>query len=243
MDQKRGLNIENCQCLAISASKVLVGFGGQLLPHDMLHWLVNVLHTPKDRLPRRAHLVQPFAQWKRPRGERCMAWQRSLNTLTGKHSRVDNCRLSEWEPETQLPGISRLCQPGSNLALVLPPFGVAARYRKGVTAERFILFHLNLVVSSAIITLGFNLIWPSRALNGARASKLLPSMHLFFSDPPLDSPLTVLDLCTNLSAPACNAHCPPLLQLTMMMNGWRSMKNWFCVVWGEMAQVVGARIY
>ncbi|KER33468.1 hypothetical protein T265_00585 [Opisthorchis viverrini] len=40
--------------------------------------------------------------------------------------------------------------------------------------------------------------WPSRALNGARASKLLPSTHSSPPNPPLDSPLTVLDLCTNL---------------------------------------------
>ncbi|KER19179.1 hypothetical protein T265_11960 [Opisthorchis viverrini] len=32
---------------------------------------------------------------------------------------------------------------------------------------------------------------------------------LLFQLPPLDSPLTVLDLCTNLSAPACSAQLPP----------------------------------
>ncbi|KER24112.1 hypothetical protein T265_08154 [Opisthorchis viverrini] len=48
----------------------------------------------------------------------------------------------------------------------------------------------------------------NRALNGAHASKLLSSMHGSFSNPSLDSPLTVLDLCTNLSAPACNAQLP-----------------------------------
>ncbi|KER33474.1 hypothetical protein T265_00591 [Opisthorchis viverrini] len=52
-------------------------------------------------------------------------------------------------------------------------------------------------------------IWPSRAFNGACASKLLPSMRSSFSNPPsLDSPLTVLDLCISLSAPACNAQLP-----------------------------------
>ncbi|KER26670.1 hypothetical protein T265_06106 [Opisthorchis viverrini] len=47
-----------------------------------------------------------------------------------------------------------------------------------------------------------------RALIGARASKLLPSMHSSFSNPPLDNPLTVLDLCTKLPARACNAQLP-----------------------------------
>ncbi|KER20832.1 hypothetical protein T265_10706 [Opisthorchis viverrini] len=32
--------------------------------------------------------------------------------------------------------------------------------------------------------------------------------HFPTNHPPLDSPLTVLDLCTNLSAPACNAQLP-----------------------------------
>ncbi|KER23417.1 hypothetical protein T265_08690 [Opisthorchis viverrini] len=50
--------------------------------------------------------------------------------------------------------------------------------------------------------------WPSRAPSGAHASELSPSVH---SSPPrraLDSSLTVQDLCTNLSAPACNAQLP-----------------------------------
>ncbi|KER32121.1 hypothetical protein T265_01743 [Opisthorchis viverrini] len=50
--------------------------------------------------------------------------------------------------------------------------------------------------------------WSSRALNGACAFNLLPAMHISFSNPSFDSPLTVLDLCTNLSAPACNAQLP-----------------------------------
>ncbi|KER24944.1 hypothetical protein T265_14311, partial [Opisthorchis viverrini] len=45
--------------------------------------------------------------------------------------------------------------------------------------------------------------------NGAHASKLLPSMRGFLSThPPLDNPLTVLDLRTNLPARGCNAQLP-----------------------------------
>ncbi|KER31335.1 hypothetical protein T265_02389 [Opisthorchis viverrini] len=50
------------------------------------------------------------------------------------HARV---RGSNPTSGTRLP-LSRLGQTGSIPALVLPPDGMAARHRKGVTAERFI---------------------------------------------------------------------------------------------------------
>ncbi|KER25926.1 hypothetical protein T265_06730 [Opisthorchis viverrini] len=43
---------------------------------------------------------------------------------------------------TRLP-LSRLGQPGSIPALVLPSGGMAARHRKGATAERFLSFFLS----------------------------------------------------------------------------------------------------
>ncbi|KER33131.1 hypothetical protein T265_01017 [Opisthorchis viverrini] len=86
-----------------------------------------------------------------------------------------------------------------------------------------------------------------------------------FSNPsPLDSPLTVLDLCTNLSAPACNTqlpnpppqtigerncgsynHCTTstrLLQLTVMMMKWLFVFPPVSVPFGMDCRAVDSRI-
>ncbi|KAG5441825.1 hypothetical protein CSKR_100691 [Clonorchis sinensis] len=49
--------------------------------------------------------------------------------------------------------MSRLGQPGSSPALVLPSGGMAGRHRKGVTAEQFLVLYRSLTWLSVIIQL------------------------------------------------------------------------------------------
>ncbi|KER22615.1 hypothetical protein T265_09321 [Opisthorchis viverrini] len=65
----------------------------------------------------------------------CDVFHQQLSPLTQNWK----VRGSNPTSATRLP-LSRLGQPGSILALVLPSGGMAVRHRKGATAERFLSF-------------------------------------------------------------------------------------------------------
>ena len=70
----------------------------ELMTLHRLRWLGHVLRMPTDRLPRKALLAQPEANWKCHRGGQFMTWERNMKSLTGQLSRAGNCRLPGWGP-------------------------------------------------------------------------------------------------------------------------------------------------